>query len=76
MITLQAERAYELRTERAGRVERSGYDLLLGAAGNYPIADWGQQAFTPLPFGASRQLPHCQFGKPYALHSHFFIKKS
>ena len=54
-----------LQAERAGRVERSGYDLLLG-----------QQAITTLPFGASRQLPHCQFGKPYARHSHFFIKKS
>ena len=64
MITLQAERAYELRTERAGRVERSGYDLLLGAAGNYPIADWGQQAITPLPFGAVGNYHIVNLGSP------------
>ena len=36
--------------------------ICFGAAGNYPIADWGQQAITPLPIGASRQLPHCRLG--------------
>ncbi len=64
MITIRAGRAYELRTERAVRVERSGYDLLLGAAGIYPIAVWGQQANTPLPFGAVGNYHIVNLGSP------------
>ena len=56
------------------RVERYGYDLLMGqqaitplpfgAVGNYPIADWGQQAFTPLPFGAVGNYHIVNLGSP------------
>jgi len=36
----------------------------LGAAGIYPIAVWGQQAFTPLPIGAVGNYHIVNLGSP------------
>ena len=62
MITIQAGRAYELRTERVGRAyklrelgELRGLDM---------ICFWVQQAITPLPFGAVGNYHIVNLGSP------------
>ena len=60
MITVQAGRAYELRTERVGRA----YELRTERVGRaYKLRELGElRGLDMICFWGSRQLPHCRLG--------------